>query len=71
MTCVWRRQKKLQLPVTTVDELKQYVCVHKPEDLTAALENFFIFAPSFASVPCVCVCACVRVCVYACVRVCV
>ncbi|KAK7091379.1 adenosine deaminase-like [Littorina saxatilis] len=42
------RQKKIDLPAGTVDELKKYVCVYKASDLTKALENFYIFGPTFA-----------------------
>lgn len=42
------KEKGMQLPATTVRELRKYVSVGSPEDLTTALENFFIFAPTFA-----------------------
>lgn len=42
------RQRGLKLPAETVSELKDKVCVLKTEDLTTALENFFIFGPAFA-----------------------
>ncbi|XP_076454786.1 adenosine deaminase-like [Babylonia areolata] len=42
------RKQDLELPVKNVEDLKKQVCVYKADDLTSALENFFIFAPSFA-----------------------
>lgn len=42
------KEQGLTLPATSVSELKEYVCVRKPEDLISALENFYIFAPTFA-----------------------
>ncbi|KAK7485685.1 hypothetical protein BaRGS_00023134, partial [Batillaria attramentaria] len=42
------REKGMKLPASTVSELKEYVCVRKAEDLVTALENFYIFAPTFA-----------------------
>jgi hypothetical protein len=40
----------MDVPAATVEELKDKIVVRKPEDLTSALENIFIFGPSFASV---------------------
>ncbi|KAL8578838.1 hypothetical protein ACOMHN_022131 [Nucella lapillus] len=42
------REQNLPLPMKDVQGLKSRVCVYKAEDLTTALEYFFVFAPSFA-----------------------